>query len=111
MEHCQGGGVHAGFEGGDGDAGTTFEGHAVSGAGDEELAEDAGGDAEEVMAVFPVDFLFLEAEVEIVDEGGGGGGFVGFALEVEIGEGVEFAVDAGDESFEGEGVTRRPAVE
>jgi hypothetical protein len=52
------------------------------------------------MAIFPVDFPFLEEpEVEIVNEGGGSGGFVGFAL------------DAGDEGFKGEGVTRRPALE
>jgi hypothetical protein len=64
------------------------------------------------MAIFPVDFPFLEEpEVEIVNEGGGSGGFVGFALEVEMGKGVEFAVDAGDEGFKGEGVTRRPALE
>ena len=41
-----------------------------------------------------------------MNEGGGSGGFVGFALEAEM-----FAVDAGDEGFKGEGVTRRPALE
>ena len=41
----------------------------------------------------------------------GGGGFVGFALEVAIGEGMEFAVYEGDEGFEGEKIARRPALE
>jgi len=91
------------FEGDLLEAAAPFGGIAGAGVVDEDVAHGAGGDAEEVGAGMGVEVAGVgEAEIGLVNEGGGGEGVAGgFAAEEGAGDAAEFVVDEGEELFAG----------
>jgi len=108
------GGDGEGFIEGEGRHGTAaFEGRAGAGVIDQDVANDGGSDAEEVGAGLPVGAVLIDqAEVGLVDEGGGLKGGVGLVAAGEAGgDEAEFAIDQGHEAIEGRTVATAPLGE
>jgi len=77
---------------------------AIAGAGvvDQDLAHGAGGDSEEVGAVFEIDGCADELDVGFVDEGGGAKGLIApGGTEAIGGEGFQLGMDVGQERVKG----------
>ena len=79
---------------------------------DQDLAHGAGGDGEEVGAVFEIDGCADELEVGFVDEGGGAEGLVAPGGAETVGsEGFQLGMDVGQEGVKGLFVALARAVE
>lgn len=98
---------------GEADGGAAFGGAFAAGVVDEDPAHEAGGEAEEVAAVFEAEFaLFEEAEVELIDESGGLHEAAGaFAAAEGGGDVAEAGVDLFEEGREGGLVTGFPLTQ
>ena len=115
VDHVFAGGVDPGqfVVEGEADGGAAFGGAFAAGVIDEDPAHEAGGEAEEVAAVFEAEFaLFEEAEVELVDESGGLHEAAGaFAAAERGGYVAEAGVDLFEEGREGGLVAGFPLAE